>query len=554
MAPTWAAQTPPPPPPWQATSVLPANGAPRRRSLSATAVAAVTAVALVVVCGGGYLVWQSTKTSSPAKAAPPVIAAASPSAVSASPQIPSPSAASTASPSPLAVASAPASQPPSSPTVPGVAKASSTGWDLTGLHPVTAPVLVGGRVVLYTADGGQLTLRGLDPSSGATIWALPASISASTPGQTFDVPVAGASVFYYAAAGDPADGTAVITAVNAATGEKQWATQVPLPYEGMPDLCSDNAALCTPVLGSDSTHTALVRTIITTGSQAVISTDAGRSVGVGVWDPDLRSPEYVEHINETTGALSWRDPVLALAGAPVSSDDGWNWDSYGDVYVGWLGVSASNPSAAGSVNLAAQRTFAVRASDGVRLWEGPGLYGCPTQGITDAGQPIAVRCVGTGTLTYTAAGGDNPTITGLDVTIQGFNAHTGATLWSDHLGNAPSAVGAGTKNLVRMSGDVFAFTTAAGRTSLLNLKTGAVSLPRAGVNGWCLQQGTYNLTAETEQDGTPIGLPTGDLIAPCTPVGATAAPTEGSFTGAGATAAGYFIWASTDGVHAFKLR
>jgi hypothetical protein len=320
----------------------------------------------------------------------------------------------------------------------------------------------------------------------------------------------------------------------------------------MPDLCSDHAALCTPVLGSDPTHSALVRTIITTGSQSVISSDAGRSLGVGVWDPDLRNPEYVEHINDTTGALAWRDAVLPLAGSPVSSDEGWNFDSYGDTYVGWLGVAVPDPTQGGTVNLAEQRTFAVRASDGVRLWERPGLYGCPTQGITDAGEPIAVRCVGTGTITYTS-GSDDPTIIGLDVTIQGFNVHTGATLWSAHLGNVPALVGAGTTSLARMSGAVFAFTTAAGRTTLLNLKTGAVSLPRTGVNGWCLQQGTYNLTAETDQDGAPLPLPTGNLISPCTPAGAKAAPTDGSFTEAGATAAGYFIWASTDGVHAFKL-
>jgi PQQ-like domain len=533
----------------QNNSVLPTNPTAGRRSLSTAAMAAVIAGLLVVVGGGGYLAWQHAKSStSGAKAAAPVTppAAASPASSSALPsaQPTQPSARPTATETKTDALGA---------AVPGTAKASAAGWDLTGLHPVTAPVLVGGRLVLYTADGGQLTLRALDPASGSTVWARPATLSASTPGQTFDIPVAGTTAFYYAAAGDPAAGGAVITAVNATTGQTEWATQQPLPYEGMPALCSDHAALCTPVLGSDATHSALVRTSVTTGAQAVISTDSGRSLGVGVWAPDVRDPEYVEHISDTTGALGWRDAVLALAGAPVSSDDGWNFDSYGDTYVGWLGVIPTNPSDdGGTIDLAAQRTFAIRASDGVRLWERPGLYGCPIQGITDAGQPVAVRCVGTGRLTYTADG-DTPTITGLDVTIQGFNVHTGATLWSDHLGNAPAAVGAGTKNLVRMSGDVFAFTAATGRTTLLNLKTGAATTPRAGVNGWCLQQGTYNLTDETDQDGKPLGLPTGALIAPCTAAGAVAAPSDGSFTGAGATAAGYFIWASTDGVHAFKL-
>jgi hypothetical protein len=517
-------------PPWQPIDVLPGghSSRPARRSLPSVGTAAITALSVVVVGVAGYAAWhQLNKPSNSPHTAPshPVVAAAAPS-----------SAAPTPTPTPT----------PSSD-----AKISATGWDLTTIHPVTAPVSVAGRIVVYTADAGQLTLRALDPTTGAILWSLPASTAQNTPGQSFEVAHLGTTVFYYVVAGDPTTHVAEIAAVDASTGKQEWVTQQPASYADMPALCSDNAALCDAV-NSGSNQSQEVRTNVTTGAQTVLSSSTGRLLGTGVWDAGVRTPEYIEHINDVTGAVVWKDSVVPLFGASVSSDAGWAWDPYGDVYIGWLGKIPADPASL-TVNLGAQEMVAVRASDGVRLWKRSALFACPADGLTDeAGQPIAVRCVVSGTVTYDA-NGENPTARGLDVTIQGFNVHTGATTWSYHAGNAPGALGFGPHPAVVLSGYVFALTNAAGHTTIVNLKTGAISAPTATTVGWCVQDATYTLTGVDQQDGTPFEFAAGDLAAPCTASGAPSQPADGTAAKAGASVGGYFVWPSKDGLHAFKI-
>jgi hypothetical protein len=391
---------------------------------------------------------------------------------------------------------------------------SATGWDDTTVHPVSAPVMISDRLVVYTADGGQLTLRAIDAASGATVWARPASVAQNTPGEPFEIANLGGTAFYYTPAGDPAQHVAEVVALDVATGQARWTSQHAIPYADMPKLCSDNTGLCVSAYtGQDSASE--IRIDLATGAEVILSPIAGRSLGVGVWDGGVRDPEYIEHINNTTGVVSWKDPVVQLAGAPVSSDHGWNWDSYGDTYVGWLG-SVPADSSSQILTLTHEQTIAVRASDGVRVWKTPGMYGCPVQGLTDNGQPFAVRCVIQGTATLNGSG--PPTVKGLDVTIQGFNVHTGVTVWSDHVGDAPGVMGIGAPGLVRMNAEVFAVTDSAGRTTLINMRTGKTSATTPTMAGWCVQDSTYTLAAENRTDGSPADFSSGGLVAPwCRP-------------------------------------
>jgi hypothetical protein len=45
----------------------------------------------------------------------------------------------------------------------------------------------------------------------------------------------------------------------------------------------------------------------------------------------------------------------------------------------------------------------------------------------------------------------------------------------------------------------------------------------------------------------------GGLIAACTATGAAGAPADGTESGLGASAGGYFVWSSKDGVHGFRI-
>jgi PQQ-like domain len=513
----------PTPAPWSpGRSVVPASGPVGFRFNSG--VAALVAVLLVVVGAGGYVLMHHSPHRAAASLAPVVV----------TPVVP-------------AVASpAPASSSP-----PNDAKVSATGWDNTVAHPVTAPVVVGNRVVVYTADAGQLTIRAFDPITGATAWALPASPSGETAGQPFEVAHTADTVFYFKPGEDPSTELAQVAAVDVATGKQKWATVDSYVFAGLPALCTDKTALCMSVYYASSAAMSM-RFDLATGHVTPLGQGAGRSLGPGgLEDPGNRGPEYTERVNDATGMVTWKDDVAKLNRTPVSSDSGWDWDLFGDVYVGWMG-SVHNPSSK-TINLNAMETFGVRATDGVLLWRHVGLYGCPSDGQLDNGQPFAVRCVIAGTATVDATG-QNFVFKGLDVTLQGFNPRTGATLWSRHLGNSPAAIGAPGSLPVRMGADTFAFTNVAGVTIIVNLRTGLETLPVAGVNGWCDQSDTsYTVTGFNESDGTPTHFSTEGVGAPCTFAGKAAPPANGTLAQAGVSLGGYFVWSSKDGIHAFKL-
>ena len=208
------------------------------------------------------------------------------------------------------------------------------------MHPVTAPVAIGKVVVVYTADAGQLTLRAIDPTSGATLWTHPATTAESTPGQEFSVTWLGNTVFYYVAVGDPTTGTAEISAVDASTGKPKWTTTQGVTYADMPSLCSDKTALCDSAYAGDD-QSQEIRTDLASGAQSLLSSSASRNLGIGVWDAGDRAPEHIEHLDEVTGRTVWKDNVAQLFEQTVSSDNGWDFSSFGDVYVGWLGTDSA---------------------------------------------------------------------------------------------------------------------------------------------------------------------------------------------------------------------
>ena len=141
----------------------------------------------------------------------------------------------------------------------------------------------------------------------------------------------------------------------------------------------------------------------------------------------------------------------------------------------------------------------------------------------------------------------------LDVTVQGFDVHTGATTWSDHLGNSPAAVGFGADTIVRLSADVFSLNDFVGHTTAINMRTGAMSTPSPDTVGWCLQNGffTDHRHQSGRRDAARLRHQWPD--SPCNPNGAYAAPADGTATGYGATVGGDFLWSSKDGLHAFAI-
>ena len=517
--------------------MVPAPG--RRRgpgqSISEAVVAAVSAVVLAVGGVTAYVIVRhhpSTPAAAPGR---------SPSATASKPT-------STASASASHSAT---SSPTPTPTPTTNAKITATGWDDTTVHAVAKPVAIANVVVAYTADDGKLTLRAIDPASGATLWSHPATTAQSTPGQQFDVASLDNTVFYYVSVGDPLAGEAEIAAIDATTGAQKWLTNQAVAYADMPSLCSDKAALCDSAYTSEDASQE-IRTDVATGAQSLLSSTTSRNLGTGIWDAGDRKPEHIEHLNEVTGRVVWKDDVVQLFGETVSSDNGWDFSTFGDVYVGWLGTPSTGSGDSHTITFHGDETVGIRAVDGVRLWRRPGLFGCPAQGLADDAQPFAVRCLVSGTVTLDAAY-ENVVASHVNVTVQGFDVHTGATTWSARLGNTPAALGLGEDSIVRISADVFSLNDFAGRTTAINLRTGAVSTPTADTVGWCVQSGFYTIDGINQDDGTPLDFFASGLTTPCNPNGAHAAPADGTATGYGATVGGYFVWASKDGLHAFAI-
>ena len=486
---------------------LPSDSRPPKRSTLTTRGVAVVGVAVLLLGAGGYTGWRLlTKTGGANPVVTPTTTAKPPTALA--------------------------------------------NWDQTKIRPVTPPVAIADKIVVYTAEKGVLTLRIINPTTGATVWSAVASPSRSTAGETFVVAHKANVAYYYAPSGDPKLGVAVLNAIDVTTTKSPWTSKRPAHAFGeMPTLCSDGLSLCMSTVGGATGSR--MRIALSDGSEKVLSKEGGRTLGTGVTDPGGRKPEYIEHIDDVTGKVAWKVPVNDLVGSPVSSDGGWDWDSYGDVYVGWL--AATRSLSALTVSFANEQSVGISASTGKRLWKLPGMYGCPVQGLLDNGKPIPVRCLVAGTATM-HADGSAPTFKGLDVTMQGFNPRTGGTTWTAHVGNMPAALGISTNGVVRVGAHVFALTDAAGHTKVIDLSNGKVTAADTTTAAWCLSaDATWDWAYAPTFNGHKTKYATNGLAAPCSETKKVSPATDGTDAGVGATAGGYFVWSATDGLHGLKV-
>jgi hypothetical protein len=243
----------------------------------------------------------------------------------------------------------------------------------------------------------------------------------------------------------------------------------------------------------------------------------------------------------------------------ITTDNGWAWWRVGDIYVGWM-AAAGDPH---SKDLAAQQSFGVRASDGKVLWRAPGIVGCFF--LTD-GDPVAYRCTGRGRAVYIDAT-TPPTVTGMDLVLQGFDVRTGRTTWERHVGNAPS---------VFRVGDLTSADTYAGSVSIpiAGASPLAVRIPSRDLApgekrgelritggdavsksvGWCAEDKSWHSSVGLPTaDGTIYDYQTHGLAHPCTRDGSPAEPPADMPHDAAAFVSGVLIWSLSDGMHAVRI-
>lgn len=490
---------------------------------------AAAAVLVVLLAAVGFLVLHGR--SHPVADGHPGVLTTPTNRPPSSPSAVQPSVAASASP----FSAGPSSAAPSSTAPSSTAAAVPASWVVTTLHPVSAPVLVEGTVVVYTSDSSTgLRINGIDPASGLKIWSSASSVAANPSGQAPSVTHLGNVVFFFGSALGPYHSSAQIVAVDAATGRPRWETQGGFSFTELPTLCADHLALCDTVHWPKN-RLALVRIDVATGVPHIFQQGgSGRRLGPALVDPELRSPEYIEHLDETTGSSLWRDKVADLAGSDASSDGGWGWDRYGDVYVGSFGPRVgSTPTAF----LEAVRTIGVRVADGKRLWTTAGWYSCGERPFLLKGRPIPVRCA--------------LRVADRHQLLEGFDVHTGKTRWTYDGGSSsgPSAAG----SFGRIDAAHVALVTPAGAPVQLDLVTGRTSSWTQESVGWCTQRTTWRDPDRVDAQGKPIAMATGGLVEPCFLDGESPLPADGTATGLGVTADGYFVWSAPEGLHGYAI-
>jgi len=434
----------------------------------------------------------------------------------------------------LGACSAPAAEPTS-----GTPKASGEpeftaveeAWRLP-LRPLTQPVIADGTALLLAVDKGELYAVGVDPSTGHERWRDRATTSGVSPLEPLGVlPVSGddRTMVAFFRPTPHAGLSARLVFVDPRTGEDLRSSPIQ-DFETSPTLCDDGTALCgnaRPRLDSAAHGYRFdLATGVFTLPESSLPPAASRPVGPdGLIDLGARDPERVGVFDD--GELLWSMPIVAYFPEPDTTDAGWTFDEYDDLYVGSLGqhVAAADPTDLGAV-----ATTGFAADTGLIKWSvGGTTYACDGQVLVPAGVPF--RCRWEGHL-LPAAGKAKPRYDDLKVTVEGFDPDDGKTTWQVPLG-ASVAFARGWQIPELVDGTTVRFPVSKG---VVDLETG--ERRTAAPAGFCPQLGRYAAFTGSALLGRCRG----------------AMPSVAAVLGLGVPAGDVRLVAAPDGLVAYRLR
>ena len=417
----------------------------------------------------------------------------------------------------------------------------SSAWDTHGLAALSAPVLVGSRLVLYAKSLGPIggvRLVGLDPATGRVKWSRQSSAASSSLGAPLLLAYDATRVFAYTPTGSA--GRARVSAYSAETGKAIWTTADGYYFGDSLRLCS--RAVC--ATASVSGGWAQVRINAATGAvepaPAANTTKVavGRQLAPQLYDSGTRSPELLVHA-APNGTVLWAKAVNRLFGAAVSSDNGWIWTLQRGVYVGSLGHRGAPPGPGETTTSDAtlSTTVGIRAADGKVLWRKAGSPWC--NGTLYAPEStLGVLCTYTGSHSPTNQAA--PVVID-SVTVIGFDWATGATTFSRALDATAGDLFAPDGQPVWLGAhQVLVHSVPA---VVLNLATGALTAPNGRTAGWCNAPTVSFEESGDQHEGAA-------LLFPCSADGARIARQASQPTQAGIRVGNRFVWADQAGVHA----
>lgn len=383
-------------------------------------------------------------------------------------------------------------------------------WASRGVRPVSPVSVIGTTALVYGDTAAHLYLYGLDARTGRMLWRRSASTSGTTPGVALQVSEVHGQVAFFGPMA-PHTFRARLMLVDAATGRIR-ARSVPMTWLDTPAACSEADPVPCAAASVPSGPPRRYRLDPRSGRLRAVA-QGSRGLGDGLVDPLSRNPESIEHWAH--GKYVWGQDVVNLFDPGYTTDNGWDFEKYGDMYVGTLQRIPPGTVTRRAWTIHAGRdvlTAGFDVGDGRLWWQQHGTsIGCGSSLWLGADPPTPVWCRYTGTITYHAGtAGRAPTVTtsGFSVRVQGFDPEGGRVLWSRSFGAATTlAPGAGAGG-VAVSDRAVLLRVPAGPV-VLDVVTGAVRSPRAGESFWCRQRREF---AETPRS-TPAHV--GEVIASC---------------------------------------
>lgn len=356
------------------------------------------------------------------------------------------------------------------------------------VRPVEPPVAVadGFAMTAFAADR-SFEVVSVAAADGRIRWRAPASPSRVDHGVGLSVETvdAGRAVVWMAPGRVYTAGDVSVVAADAATGARRWS------YGGgrlqlhiAPFACREDTAVCFLVYPQGTTNPRAV--ILDAGSGRVLSDrpapfeGAVRSLAQGLYDAGTELAAVDEQ-----GQLKWHRPAAAAFGAPVDPNFGWTIKLVDGRYVGTLGRVRSTAPAADAAPVPVQdlaATAALDAATGRTIWTRPRDSAFCGQLQFDAEHPVL--CTSTG---QARISDKLPSVTDLDVTLNGVDLATGRNRWTARLGDVPGLWRAGPE-VLRV--DDTTYTIRAPQSLVrLDLDRGVQPGP-APDTGWCSIEAT----------------------------------------------------------------
>jgi hypothetical protein len=288
----------------------------------------------------------------------------------------------------------------------------------------------------------------------------------------------------------------------------------------------------------------------------------------------MRDPDLLVAINRNGSAVTWREPLAKVFTLPGASTDwGWNFDRLerAGQFVGSPGWPPVRRTPGSMVfDLSQTMTAGFRIRDGAAVWRDRGSnYACtllPCPGQTESGYAtlderqnppsLGLRLRALGSL---SAGSNlsslvvhaSPTAR---VTIEGFKAATGRTVWSFDAGHATGLITHGLSGEPlppRVAENTIVLPGKHGQNTALNLVNGAHPSIQPTAAAWCRDFVLYKAPGPFSDELTEH---VGQLaLFPCTASGhrtATLKTIPAFVAGVGAKAGGLIAWSDTTGIHA----